>query len=121
MEWTEQAWSGNLQVFNFGLHFAKYCCLRYPSGAIYEGEWKDNEKTGRGVYYFKKASFGNLTCCSFVFPRVACTKVNGWMATGMESESEPSVMELSRFGFHSYHFPELVAMCFRLVDGWTTN
>lgn len=37
-------------------------------------------------------------------------KVNGWMATEMELESEPSVMELSRFGFNYYRFPELVAL-----------
>jgi hypothetical protein len=27
---------------------------RYPSGATYEGEWRDNLKDGRGVYYFPK-------------------------------------------------------------------
>jgi hypothetical protein len=27
---------------------------RYASGARYEGEWRDNLKAGRGVYYFPK-------------------------------------------------------------------
>lgn len=28
----------------------------YASGAKYEGEWRDNLKDGRGVYYYPKAS-----------------------------------------------------------------
>jgi hypothetical protein len=30
------------------------CACRYASGARYEGEWRDNVKAGRGVYYFPK-------------------------------------------------------------------
>ncbi len=33
----------------------------YPSGARYEGEWRDNLKDGRGVYYYPQASRRN-TC-----------------------------------------------------------
>jgi hypothetical protein len=28
----------------------------YQSGARYEGEWRNNLKDGRGVYYFPKVS-----------------------------------------------------------------
>ena len=28
----------------------------YPSGARYEGEWRDNLKEGRGVYFFPTVS-----------------------------------------------------------------
>ena len=31
-------------------------CFRYPSGSRYEGQWHENKKSGKGVYYFKKAS-----------------------------------------------------------------
>jgi hypothetical protein len=34
--------------------------LRYQSGARYEGEWRNNLKDGRGVYYFPKVSIAEL-------------------------------------------------------------
>ena len=30
---------------------------RYPGGARYEGEWRNNSKEGRGVYTFPKVNF----------------------------------------------------------------
>jgi len=45
----------------------------YLSGARYEGEWRDNQKDGRGVYFFPKvsgcaghANGGDGTSCSIV-------------------------------------------------------
>jgi hypothetical protein len=40
-------WAGGDHVWAGG-------SCRYPSGATYEGEWRDNLKDGRGVYYFPK-------------------------------------------------------------------
>jgi hypothetical protein len=38
------------------LNAAAAAARRYQSGARYEGEWRNNLKDGRGVYYFPKVS-----------------------------------------------------------------
>jgi hypothetical protein len=51
-------------VFNFSAAAAAAALLRYQSGARYEGEWRNNLKDGRGVYYFPKVKNAETPVCS---------------------------------------------------------